>query len=177
MNFGMPGGNENGLSLPIMTGHHSMSGGGGGGGGDQRDAYGCMSRPTYDTSPPLAIGAPGYLKPSVSPTSNGSSPPAHHPAAAVAYHHHPPPINGHHPHHHAHHHAHHQYNMNGSNSTGMYSDTCFIPVYIIVLKNFCSNGRTVCFLFSFVNVRKENHRRYRGWARYWYSYCFLNSRV
>lgn len=118
MNFGMPGGNnENGLSLPIMTGHHAVMSGGGG--GDQRDAYGCMSRPTYDTSPPLAIGAPGYLRPPVSPTSNGSSPPAHHAAAAAAaaaaYHHHaPPPINGHHPHHH----AHHQYNMNGSNSTG-----------------------------------------------------------
>lgn len=112
MNFGMPGGNnENGLSLPIMTGHHAMASG-----GDQRDAYGCMSRPTYDTSPPLAIGTPGYLRPPVSPTSNGSSPPAHHAAAAAAaaYHHHPPPINGHHPHHH----AHHQYNMNGSNSTG-----------------------------------------------------------
>lgn len=116
MNFGMPGGNnENGLSLPIMTGHHAMTGGG----GDQRDAYGCsMSRPTYDTSPPLAIGAPGYpLRPPVSPTSNGNSPPAHH----AAYHHHPPPINGHHPHHHA---AHHQYNMNGSNSTGIYRVKC-----------------------------------------------------
>lgn len=117
MNFGMPGGNnENSLSLPIMGGHHAMAGGGG---GDQRDAYGCMSRPTYDTSPPLAIGAPGYLRPPVSPTSNNSSPPTHHAAAAAAaaaaaYHHHPPPINGHH----SHHHAHHQYNMNGSNSTG-----------------------------------------------------------
>lgn len=119
MNFGMPGGNnENGLSLPIMAGHHAMSGAAGG--TDQRDAYGCMSRPTYDTSPPLAIGTPGYLRPPVSPTSNGSSPPAHHAAAAAAaaaaaYHHHPPPLNGHHPHHH----AHHQYNMNTSNSTGI----------------------------------------------------------
>lgn len=124
MNFGMPGGNnENGLSLPIMTGHHAMSGGVSVGGGDQRNAYGCMSRPTYDTSPPLAIGPPGYLRPPVSPTSNnGSSPPAHHATAVTAYHHHPPPphpptINGHHPHHH----PHHQYNMNGSNSTGTYS--------------------------------------------------------
>lgn len=120
MNFGMPGGNENGLSLPIMASHHAMTGGG----GDQRDVYGCMSRPTYDTSPPLAIGgAPGYLRPAVSPTSNGSSPPAHHAAAAAAaaaaaYHHHPTSINGHHPHPHPHHAHHHQYNMNGSNSTG-----------------------------------------------------------
>ncbi|CAI6346934.1 unnamed protein product [Macrosiphum euphorbiae] len=128
MNFGMPGGNnENGLSLPIMGGHHAMTGG-----GDQRDAYGCMSRPTYDTSPPLAIGAPGYLRPPVSPTSNNnSSPPTHHAAAAAAaaaaaYHHHPPPINGHHPHHH----AHHQYNMNGSNSTGLISPGVSVPIAV-----------------------------------------------
>ncbi|XP_050429631.1 paired box protein Pax-6-like isoform X2 [Adelges cooleyi] len=115
MNFGMPSGNnENGLSLPIMPGHHSMT-------GDQRDTYGCMSRPTYDTSPPLAIGTPGYLRPPLSPTSNGS-PPAHH----AAYHHHPPHINGHHPHHH----AHHQYNMNSSNSTGLISPGVSVPIAV-----------------------------------------------